>query len=355
MSETRSIGAEQPRDGGKPLLGVSLDLDNLWSYQKTHGDSGWDRFPSYLSALTELLLPRLERLGLRLTVFVVGQDAVLPENRDALRAIAQAGHELGNHSFHHEPWLGRYSPSQVEAEVARAEEAICEATAVPRLQGFRGPGFSISQEVLRVLSRRGYRFDASTFPTFIGPLCRGYYFLKARGLPAEERRNRRELFGTPGDGLRPIRPYVWDVDGRPLLEIPVTTMPVLRLPMHQSYLLYLAGYARFLGRAYQRLAAGICRLFDVQPSLLLHPLDFLGGDRVQDLAFFPGMHLPTAFKLDFFEQVMTHLMTRFEPVPLGRHARILLEGRLPMRSMRDLAPGAPEPGAQTNHNPHQGE
>jgi hypothetical protein len=27
---------------GKPLASLSLDLDNLWSYMKTHGDPGWE-------------------------------------------------------------------------------------------------------------------------------------------------------------------------------------------------------------------------------------------------------------------------------------------------------------------------
>ena len=27
---------------------LSLDLDNQWSYMKTHGDAGWQSFPSYL-------------------------------------------------------------------------------------------------------------------------------------------------------------------------------------------------------------------------------------------------------------------------------------------------------------------
>lgn len=32
---------------------ISLDLDNLWSYLKIHGDDGWRSFPSYLDRLAE--------------------------------------------------------------------------------------------------------------------------------------------------------------------------------------------------------------------------------------------------------------------------------------------------------------
>jgi hypothetical protein len=62
----------------------------------------------------------------KITVFVVGQDAALKKNHAALRSIAAAGHEIGNHSFHHEPWLHLYSPEEIEEEIARAEESIAD-------------------------------------------------------------------------------------------------------------------------------------------------------------------------------------------------------------------------------------
>ncbi len=33
----------------------------------------------------------------------------------------------------------------------------------------------------------------------------------------------------------------------------------------------------------------MCRLRGVEPSVLLHPLDFLGANDIDSLAFFPGM------------------------------------------------------------------
>ena len=88
------------------LASVSLDLDNLWSYLKTHGDAGWEagrRISRRSSPSCSMLLER-EQL----------QDHVLrrgcrrrdrQEHGPALRALVQHGHEVGNHSFEHEPWL----------------------------------------------------------------------------------------------------------------------------------------------------------------------------------------------------------------------------------------------------------
>jgi len=160
----------------KPICSLSLDLDNQWSYMKTHGDPGWETFPSYLDVVVPRFLEILNEFGWKITVFVVGQDAVLEKNREALQMIAAAGHEIGNHSFNHEPWLHLYSKQQVEDEIIRAEEAIENATG-QRPRGFRGPGYSLSRETLEVLADRDYLYDASTFPTYLGPLARAYYFM----------------------------------------------------------------------------------------------------------------------------------------------------------------------------------
>ena len=256
--DARPGGVGLMSTNGKPIASLSLDLDNQWSYMKTHGDPAWEAYPSYLDVVVPRVLRFLAERGLKITFFIVGQDARTAGNRPALAAITAAGHEVGNHSFRHEPWLHLYTDDEVEAEIARAEAAIMEATG-QRPTGFRGPGFSISTTVLATLKRRGYRYDASTFPTFLGPLARAYYFFTAK-LSKEEREQRKELFGGVREGFRPLRPYHWRLDDGPLLELPVTTMPLFRVPFHVSYLIYLAGFSPALARLYFATALTLCRL-----------------------------------------------------------------------------------------------
>ncbi len=188
----------------RPICSLSLDLDNLWSYMKTHGDSGWESLPTYLDLVVPRVLEILRQNHWIITFFVVGQDAALEKNRDALALIAEAGHEIGNHSFHHEPWLHLYSKEQTEEEIERAEHAIESATGkTPR--GFRGPGYSLSEATIDVLSKRGYRYDGSTLPTFMGPLARAYYF-RTSNLTADEKEQRKILFGEFKEGFRPSSP-----------------------------------------------------------------------------------------------------------------------------------------------------
>jgi hypothetical protein len=293
----------------KPTASLSLDLDNRWTYLKTHGDPGWESLPSYLDVLVPRVLDFLKARGLTITVFVVGQDAALPANRDLLRAVAAAGHEIGNHSFHHEPWMDRYTAAEVEREIRVAEEHIERATGRQPV-GFRGPGFSLSTAALEVLVARGYLYDASTFPTFLIPLARAYYFLTARFSP-EEKELRRSLGGTFAAGWRPLKPYRWQTQAGSVIEIPVTTMPVFKVPIHASYLMCLAVMSPRLALRYFAMALRLCRWTGTPPSLLLHPTDLLDRDDAPDLAFFPGMRLATEMKLTLLAEVLQRLAADF--------------------------------------------
>ncbi len=315
----------------KPLASLSLDLDNRWSYLKIHGDAGWEEHPSYLDIVVPRFLDIFRRRGLEITVFVVGQDAALPKNHAALRAIADAGHDIGNHSFEHEPWMNEATKEQVHAELARAEQAIEGATGVCP-QGFRGPGFACSENILTALSERDYLYDASTFPTYMGPIARFYYFMTTR-LDAEKKAERKTLFGGVRDGLRPVKPYKWTLGEARLLEIPVTTLPGLKVPIHLSYVLYLATFSPALAGAYFETAARVCRATGTELSLLLHPLDFLGGEDAPDLAFFPAMNVDSARKLPVVERALDILQRHFRVVSMAEHARHLLaRGDLPSRA-----------------------
>lgn len=308
----------------KPVASVSLDLDNLWSYMKTRGDEGWRKRPTYIPTFVPLILDALDELDIKITFFLVGADATVEQNRPFLRRLVDAGHEIGNHTFEHEVWLHTYDQDRLNDELGRAESAIADATGqMPN--GFRGPGFSWSPLLLETLIERGYLFDASTLPTFIGPLARWYYF-RNTDFDDEQSSQRDTLFGPLSEGLRPNGPYLWTRgNGEKLLEIPVTTMPIFRTPFHLSYLLFLSKASPLVMTAYLRTALTLCRLARVGPSLLLHPLDLLSGEDAPELRFFPGMDLPPARKRELFMKALKEITGRFDVVPMNEHARRTLE------------------------------
>ena len=271
----------------KPLINFSLDLDNKWSYLKTAGRPAWKEFPSYLPMACEHIRTILGDAGVYTTIFVVGQDLLCQQDKDAVSSLAAEGHDLGNHSFHHEPWLHLYDREQISYELDKTDELLAQVGGRHSL-GFRGPGYSDSPLVHEMLAERGYRYCASQLSSCIGPLARTYYFLKT-GLSGQQRRGREKLFGNFLAGFGKNRPYQLPLGTPPLWMIPVTVMPLARTPFHFSYLHYLAEKSPAVARAYLGSALSLCRAFHVQPSMLLHPLDFLGGDEEPELAFFPGM------------------------------------------------------------------
>lgn len=306
----------------KPIASLSLDLDNKWSYMKTHGDAAWESFPTYLDVIVPRALAFLAERKLDITFFIVGQDAALEKNREAIASIAMAGHEIGNHSFNHEPWLHLYSKDELVEEFKKTENAIFDVTG-ERTIGFRGPGYSLSPTVLEVMAKRGYEYDCSTLPTYIAPLARAYYFFKSPEMSDEEREKRKKLFGKFSDGFRSLKPYSWQVGESSMIEIPVTTLPIFKTPIHASYLLYLSTFSKTAARIYWKTALAMCRMAGVQPSILLHPLDFLTGEDVPELKFFPAMNMPIDQKLALMAEFIDELSEKFTITTMREHARSL--------------------------------
>ncbi|MCB0730824.1 MAG: polysaccharide deacetylase family protein [Ignavibacteriae bacterium] len=303
---------------------ISLDLDNQWAYMKVHGDEGWDNYPSYFDKFLPHGLKMLEKYNLKITFFIVGRDADDIKNREVLKEIPKFGHEVGNHSYNHEAWFHLYSNDEIYKELNDTEAAIEKSTGLLP-NGFRGPGFSRSKSLFKILLEKKYIYDASTLPTWIGPLARAYYFRQS-DLTKEERETRKGLFGSFSDGLNRIKPFYWNLENeQKLLEIPVSTIPILRVPFHFSYLHYLANVSVAAMKTYLQTAITFCKITNTEPSFLLHPLDLIGGDLIPELKFFPGMELSSSYKTELFDIVMEKMTSNFNLVNMSEHAEIILK------------------------------
>ena len=117
----------------------------------------------------------------------------------------------------------------------------------------------------------------------------------------------------------------------------MTTMPFFKLPIHFSYLMYLATYSTLLARLYLRLGIGMCRLTRTEPSLLLHPLDFMSKEDDGDLASFPAMDLPLKKKMELMSMFFARLLDSFEPLTMGEHVDRILKNQQ-LRNYRPTFP-----------------
>ena len=278
------------------IASLSVDFDNKWAYLRAAGKEDWQSASSYLPVVAERIVEILDEFHLPLTVFVVGRDLNSESDIGAIDSFKQLdSHEYCNHSMNHLPWMHTMDDDEIFDEIAGTHDRI-ESSLGCRPLGFRGPGFSCPEQVLRVLGKLGYAYDASVFPTSMAPVARAVFLARTK---LKERNGERPKSFTAdsqrcvtrtdrtGEGWMAFR------SGNP------RDRHAFFKDSHSFQLLHVLGGHFEIGcKAYLKNAFRLCRLTGTSPSLLLHPPDFLGCEDDQDMAYFPGMKMPRREKLE---------------------------------------------------------
>lgn len=137
---------------------VSVTFDNLGEAMELSlgtwpADQPVGRHHSAIEVLPRIL-DLLGREGLHCTYFVEGWSAgVYP---DAIRALHEAGHEIGCHGWRHEHWAALGGRDQEAELVGRAVAAIRGHGL--ELQGFRPPGGELNDWTAAVLREQGLSY-----------------------------------------------------------------------------------------------------------------------------------------------------------------------------------------------------
>lgn len=293
---------------------VHVDLDGLWTLAGCYGypeGTSYGEDPVFERAL-DRLLNLFDVLELKATFFIVGRDLEHPAKARAIRAIAELGHELANHSWSHPFGLEELSSAELKNEIDRTSERIA-AVSGQRPLGFRAPGYAAGPRVLAACGRAGLRYDGSRLPTSLGPLLRWL-----AGRLRDQVRRELKLASPPPAGVA-ARQYggggsldpEWFVPpegGARILRLPVAVSPLLRIPVHASLGITLG--APFVKRALRRLARR------GQPlTYLIHGLDALGpedlaGRLPQALLRTRPFRVPLKTRLDFLTAVLSDLKER---------------------------------------------
>lgn len=300
----------------KPRCAISIDLDGVGCYYRIHGLGAHP--PELEHVILERALPRAANLfarrGIHVTWFVVGRDAdadaALPDrapraaNAQRLRALAEHGDELGNHSYSHPYELARLPPDIVDGEIAGCDRVL-RAISGKSVRGFRAPGYDVSPAMLEALARRGYRYDSSVFP------APGYYAAKAAVMAALALAKRPSgavltdprALAAPADPYRPAMDAPWRRGQAPLVELPVAVTRWARLPAIGTSLIVAPEPVR------RRLVAAMARraFFNFE----LHGIDFadaeLDGIPGELVARQPDLRIPIAEKLARLEAILDQL------------------------------------------------
>jgi peptidoglycan/xylan/chitin deacetylase (PgdA/CDA1 family) len=211
------------------LAAVSVDLDEIPCYAAIFGI---DAPREAARAIYDKALARFDALFAReeipATFFAIGRD-LDRENGARLKALAERGHEIANHSLSHFYDLTRRDRREMTREVAGGIEAIERATSVVPV-GFRAPGYTINDALFEVLAELRVGYDSSVFP------CPSYYSAKAAAISTIRLRGRRShsivddprVLSAPADPYRIGDPYWRRGDG--MIELPIGVTRAARLP-----------------------------------------------------------------------------------------------------------------------------
>ncbi len=130
-------------------------------------------------------------------------------------AVADAGHEIGHHSWAHIPPANQ-TREEEEADLVRANESILKLTG-RTARGYRSPSWDLSEHTIDLLIKHGFLYDTSLMGADYTP------YRARRGDVAELGKPFR--FGTPTDLIE--MPISWSLDDYPHFEFVRTPQSVL--------------------------------------------------------------------------------------------------------------------------------
>ncbi|WJW74461.1 DUF3473 domain-containing protein [Thiohalobacter sp. IOR34] len=179
-----------------PLNAMTVDVEDYFqvsAFERHIAPESWDRLPLRVDQNMNRILELFSRHGIKATFFTLGWVA---ERLPALvRRLVEEGHELASHGYAHQR-VTNLTPRQFRQDVQRSK-ALLEDVAGVEVKGYRAPSYSIGAGnlwALDVLEEAGFHYSSSIYPIH------------------------HDLYGMP-EAPR----FAFHMDGRRLLEIPVTT------------------------------------------------------------------------------------------------------------------------------------
>ena len=185
------------------------------------------------------------------TFFVVGE--VAEQHPELIAEIAEEGHEIASHTHTHRLLSSLNQKAQIE-ELERSKAAIKTATGQNEVAGFRAPAFDVSTGLFEKLDKVGYRYDSSVIP--------------ARQIPG--------WYGGEYNITTPCSATKFNSGVQNLLELPVSVMPGLRLPLSGAW-------TRLLGQKYTQTGIKAIARQKKTPILYYHPWELVDLPRIEGI------------------------------------------------------------------------
>lgn len=213
------------------LANISVDFESLYHYSVTLGLPHPDRDSDY-DRIVDRFLDLFAETGVRATFFMVGDDVRSKKLApDVLRRMVAAGHELANHTMTHPHNLSRHSRSRKEEEIL-ATGRLLESITGQRVVGFRAPCLDVDEDIVDILERHGYWYESSVLPFYLKQVQQFGYGLITRGQFRSTGAWQNSF--APGIPYSPRTGKLHRRGSRAITEIPIATVPIVRLPFYST-------------------------------------------------------------------------------------------------------------------------
>lgn len=275
---------------------VCINLDTLSL------GTGWKLSPSEdptYRLVDERLISRIEKAGIKATLFVVGKDLESLENRRFINKWSQSGHNIGNHSYSHPLNLASLTREEIEIEIEKTDGFIMRVIG-RKPRSFNAPGWAMSKEIEQALSKFEYKIDYSPFLSwFIYPLLlRQWWSLRKEKIASTVWR-RRDIFYP----LKLRRKHL--SHDKSLAKIPLPTVSPFSIPIWHT------GWFIFGERIFPKLLKSAIK---ENPKFyyLMHPADMIGFNDTptgfENKVIFERLNVSLKDKIKYFDSALKLLV-----------------------------------------------
>lgn len=158
-SANTNWGLSFPKDGGTPTGNATADY--LKKYNSYYvGDTGQKTIyltfdAGYENGYTPTILDALKKHNAKATFFVVGN--YIETSPDLIKRMAEEGHIVGNHTYHHYDMSKISDMETFKKEIASLEELYQQTTGQPMQKFYRPPQGKYSESNLKQAQELGYQ------------------------------------------------------------------------------------------------------------------------------------------------------------------------------------------------------
>ena len=157
----------EPTPSGELYHSLSFDIEDWFhivGVPDLENRERWASFPSIVEQNSREIIELLDAFDVRATFFILGW--VAEQYPSVVRMIADAGHEIGTHSFWHRK-VYEMTPDDFFEDLIDSIDVLQQFEGV-KVYGFRAPSFSITpgtEWAFDMIRKAGLEYDASLFPS----------------------------------------------------------------------------------------------------------------------------------------------------------------------------------------------